>query len=313
VRALKWKAPQLIAYAASLKADSVHLTDLGTLERTDDAYLTDVRKQAEDAGVRIYLGSWSLCPGAKSFKNTWGTAEEHGALLLRLAKALGSPNARVILGNGDDRKGPGGIQARIDETVAVCQALKGRCEETGVKLALENHAGDLLASELVDLIERAGKGHVGANLDTGNSVWTMEDPLRALATLGPYVLATSVRDSMVWESPKGATVQWTALGDGVLDLPAFFDLYERTCPHAPVHIETIGGFNREIPYLDPEFMALWPRLGASDLARFIALARKGKELPTGKGQFASDAEFQKFQLERSLTHGREVLGLGMKG
>lgn len=313
VRAMKWKAPALIDYAAQLKTDSLFITDLDAFEKQDDAYLGDLKKKAADLGIQLQLGSWSICPTSKSFKNTWGTAEEHGALALRMAKALGSPVARFILGAGNDRSTPGGIQARIADTVAVCKALKGRSEELGVKIAIENHAGDMQSNELVELIEAAGKGHVGANMDIGNGVWTMEDPMTTLENLAPYVITTSLRDSMIWESPKGATVQWVAMGDGVVDLPAFFDAFEKKCPGVPVHIETIGGFNREITYLDPEFMKLWPKRTAADLARFVSLAKKGKELPAGKGLFASDAEFQKDQIERSITYCKTVLGLGPKG
>lgn len=313
VRALKWKASQLIDYAAKLKTDSLFITDLDAFESRDDAYLVDLRKKAADLGIQIWLGSWSICPTSKSFKNTWGTAEEHGALTMRMAKALGSPVARFILGAGHDRSTPGGIHARIADTVAVCKALKGRYEEYGVKIAIENHAGDMQSNELVALIEAAGKDYVGANMDIGNGVWTMEDPMTTLTNLGPYTLTTSLRDSMIWESPKGATVQWVAMGDGVIDLPAFFDLFEKLCPQTPVHIETIGGFNREIAYLDPEFMTLWPSRTAADLARFIALAKKGKALEAGKGTFATDAEFQQHQIERSITYCKTVLGLGPKG
>lgn len=313
VRAMKWKAPALIDYAAQLKTDSLFITDLDAFEKQDDAYLGELKKKAADLGIQIQLGSWSICPTSKSFKNTWGTAEEHGALALRMAKALGSPVARFVLGAGNDRSTPGGIQARIADTVAVCKALKGRSEELGVKIAIENHAGDMQSNELVELIEAAGKSYVGANMDIGNGVWTMEDPMTTLTNLAPYVITTSLRDSMIWESPKGATVQWVAMGDGVVDLTAFFDAFEKLCPGAPVHIETIGGFNREIAYLDPEFMKLWPKRTAADLARFIALAKKGKALEAGKGQFATDQEFQKFQIERSITYCKTVLGLGPKG
>jgi sugar phosphate isomerase/epimerase len=310
VRAMKWKAAALIDYAAQLRTDSLFITDLDAFEKHDDAHLGELKKKADDLGIRLQLGSWSICPSSKSFKNTWGSAEEHGALALRMAKALGSPVARFILGAGNDRSTPGGIQARIADTVAVCKALKGRCEELGVKIAIENHAGDMQSNELVELIETAGKDFVGANMDIGNGVWTMEDPMTTLDNLAPYVLTTSLRDSMIWESPKGATVQWVAMGDGVVDLPAFFDAFERKCPGVPVHIETIGGFNREIAYLDPEFIKLWPRRTAADLARFIALAKKGRALEAGKGAFATDAEFQKHQIERSIAYCRTVLGLG---
>src|SRR6266542_1434550 len=46
VRALGWKAGQLIDYAASLQTDSLFITDLNAFEKFDDDYLRDLRKQA---------------------------------------------------------------------------------------------------------------------------------------------------------------------------------------------------------------------------------------------------------------------------
>src|SRR5262245_57240018 len=91
VRDMKWKAPQLIEYAAQLKTDSLFITDFGPFEKFDDDYLRDIRKLAADKGLQIQLGSWSICPTSTRFKKDWGTAEEHLALGMRMAKALGSP------------------------------------------------------------------------------------------------------------------------------------------------------------------------------------------------------------------------------
>ena len=131
--------------------------------------------------------------------------------------------------------------------------------DAGVKIAVENHAGDLHSTELVRLIEAAGRDYVGANLDSGNALWTLEDPLDSLERLGPYALTTSLRDSAVWEAEKGARVQWTAMGEGEMDLTAYFARFRELCPGVPVHIETISGFNRELPVPDREFWKAWPR------------------------------------------------------
>ena len=42
----------------------------------------------------------------------WGTAQEHLALGIRMARALGSPAFRVILGDHSDRLSDGGIAPR---------------------------------------------------------------------------------------------------------------------------------------------------------------------------------------------------------
>ncbi|MCI0746008.1 MAG: sugar phosphate isomerase/epimerase [Verrucomicrobia subdivision 3 bacterium] len=315
VRAMGWKAPALIDYAASLQTDSLFISDLNAFDSFDDKHLAEVKSRAADKGLQIHLGTWSVCPSSKTFNPKWGTAEEHLALGIRVAKALGSPVLRVILGNGEDRKSPGGIEARIADTVKVLKTARSKALDAGVKIAMENHAGDMQATEVAQLIEAAGKDYVGANMDSGNAVWTMEDPLASLEVLGPYVVTTSLRDSAIWESANGATVQWTAMGDGIIDLKRYFDRFAELCPGVPVHIETISGFNREIPYLNPDFWKAWPNVKAQDFARFVALARKGKprgpfKAPEGKDRKLAEQEYQKAEIDKSIRFCKETLGLG---
>ncbi len=317
VRALGWKADQLIEYAASLQTDSLFITDLNAFEKFDDDYLGRLRKKAADNGLQIHLGSWSICPTSKAFKKDWGSAEEHLRLGIRMAKTLGSAVFRAVLGTGEDRLSPGGIEARIMDTIKVCQACRKEALDAGVKIAIENHAGDMQAWELVMLIEGAGKEYVGANIDSGNACWTFEDPASNLEILAPYVVTTSLRDSAVWESANGATVQWTAMGEGTVDLKNYFDKFAVLCPDVPVHIETISGFNRELSYFKPEFWKAWPKARASDLAKFIALAKRGKprepwQPPPGKDRKAAEQDYQKDQIERSIKYCKETLGLGLK-
>jgi sugar phosphate isomerase/epimerase len=267
--------------------------------------------------LQIQVGTWSICPTSTTFKKTWGTAEEHLALGIRVAKAVGSSVIRVILGNGNDRNTEGGIEARIADTVQVLKACRSRAIDAGVKIAVENHGGDMQSWELVNLIEEAGKDYVGANMDSGNATWTLEDPLSNLENLGPYVLTTSLRDSAIWESEKGATVQWTAMGDGTVDLKKYFARFADLCPHAPVHIETISGFNREFPYLNADFWKAWPKARAKDFARFVALAKQGKPRaawspPPGIDRKQAEQQYQQDEVARSIKYCKGTLGLGLR-
>lgn len=140
------------------------------------------------------------------FKKNWGPAEEHLRTGIRVAKALGSPVYRVVLGAGEDRKTPGGIRARIADTVAVLKGCRSAAMDAGVKVAVENHAGDMHSWELADLVEEAGKDFVGVNIDTGNGAWTLEDPMDVLENLGKYTICSSLRDNMIWETEDGASI-----------------------------------------------------------------------------------------------------------
>jgi sugar phosphate isomerase/epimerase len=316
VRAMGWKAPALIDYAAALKLDALLISDLDAYESLEDAALREVRRKADAAGIALYAGSWSICPTSVSFRKNWGTAEEHLRLGLRVAKTLGSPVFRVVLGNMEDRKTPGGIRARMADTLAVLKACRRDSLEHGVKIALENHAGDMHSWELRELIDQAGTDFVGANIDSGNAAWTLEDPMDVLENLGPVTICSSLRDAMVWETPDGAAVQWTAAGEGLIDWKAYVARWSELCPTAPITIETISGGPRMFAYKKPEFWQHYDRRPAA-LARFEALAKRGRAIPAFKappgpeGRKATQ-DFQKAELEKSITFLREKIGLGVR-
>ena len=316
VRAMGWKAPELIQYASKLQLDTLFLSDLDCLPSFEEPQLADIKAQATAAGLKLYLGSWSICPTSVRFKPKWGTAEEHLRLGIRVAKALGSPVFRVILGGADDRKTPGGIRARIEDCVQVLKACRSAALDSGVKIAVENHAGDMHSWELQGLVEKAGPEFVGVNIDSGNAAWTLEDPLDLLERLGPYTLCSSLRDDMVWETPEGAAVQWTAIGDGLVDWSRYVERWRALCPNVPFQIETISGFSRPFAYKSEAFWQNYDRRPEA-LAKFELLAKKGRPLPAfqaaaGVDKKLAEQNFQKEELERSVKYCREVLGLGQR-
>lgn len=310
IRAFGWKAPQLLDYAATLKVDTVLFSDLDVYETHSPDYLRDVRKKAADLGIEIHAGTGSICPTSKAFNSKLGKAEEHLAHTLEIAKMVGSPVARCYLGTGDDRRSNGGIEARMKDVIAVCRASRSRAMDAGIKIAIENHAGDMQAWELVKLIEEAGPDYVGATMDSGNAVWTLEDPMVSLETLGKYAVTTGIRDSAVWENEHGAMVQWAAMGDGMVDFQKYMDRFAVLCPGVPVQLEIISGFSRAFPYKQPEFWDTYRDIRAYEFTRFAAMAKAGKPL-TASPEWQK-AEYQKAQLERSIKYSREVLGLGLK-
>jgi sugar phosphate isomerase/epimerase len=189
--------------------------------------------------------------------------------------------------------------------------------DAGIKIAIENHAGDMQAGELVQLIEEAGRDYVGATMDSGNAVWTLEDPLQNLEILGPYAVTTGLRDAMLWETPEGVAVQWTALGDGIIDFKRYLKRFAELCPGVPVQLEIISGFPRFYNCFKEDFWQYYSKVKAAGFSRFLLLAKKGKPLPPykpepGKDPKLAEQEYQKQELERSLRYCREVLGLGEK-
>jgi sugar phosphate isomerase/epimerase len=317
VRATGWKAPQLIEYAASLKLDTLFISELGPLESFEEDYLKGIKSQADAAGLKLYVGSMSICESSNTWKPIWGNPMEHLALIIRIAKTLGSPVARCVLGNQKDRFTDGGIEKHIENVIKVLKASKSLAEGEGIKIALENHAGDMQSHELKALIEEAGKSYVGVNIDPGNAVWALEEPMRHLEVLGPYTICSSVRDSMVWEDADGAVVQWTAIGEGLTDYAAYAKRFAELAPGVPLQVETISGFAKPLNYLKPEFWGPFPKARAEELAAWVAMAKRGHKLDTFKapdGPEKKNAEiaYQKAELERSLKWLKESGGCGIR-
>ena len=316
IRAMGWKAPQLLDYAAEQGVDAILFSDLDVYENLSDAYLQGIKAQADGLGIEIHAGTGSICPTSAAFNDQWGTAEEHLALTIRVAGALGSPVARCYLGTMEDRKGDGGIERHMQQTADVCRAVRSQAIDAGVTIAIENHAGDMQASELVTLIEDAGPDYVGATLDSGNATWTLESPMHNLEVLGPYAASSGIRDSMIWTNDDGASVQWTAVGEGLTDWEAYFDRFAALCPDVPVQLEIISGFARPFPYLTEAFWNGYEKVPAEVFAGFVRLAEQGHAIDAFEAD-AADPEtaqqtYQQGELERSLRYCKDVLGLGLK-
>ena len=305
LRATGWKAPQYLDYAIEQKLDTLFLSELGVFESLGDDYLRAIRTKADAAGIKLYVGTGSVCDSSNTWKPANGSGIEHLALTIRIAKALGSPVARCYLGNQKDREADGGIERHIEQTVKVIKANKSRAEAEGIKIAIENHAGDMRAAELKMLIEAAGASYVGANIDPGNAMWVMEEPLSHLEILGPLTVCSSVRDSMVWEDEKGAVVQWTAIGEGLVDFKAYARRFAELAPGVPLNIETISGFSKPISWRDAEFMKKFPKVTEGDIAPFVAMAKRGRKLdsfkaPEGPNKKSAEIAYHKGEFERSV-------------
>lgn len=317
IRALSWKADRLLDYAAELEVDTILFSDLQVYADHTDRYLRELKAKGDHLGVEIQVGTGGICPTSKRANKDYGTQEEHLRLLIRVAKALGSSVARCYLGGSDDRKGPGGIYEHIRSTAKVCKKVRTAALNAGVKIAVENHAGDMQAWELVTLIEEAGPDFVGSTTDSGNATWTLEDPIWNLEVLAPYTVCTGIRDSMVWEYEDGAMVQWTALGDGCVDMRTYMKKFAELCPDAPVQLETISGFSRAFPYLKPEFWEGYEKTRAENFAAFVALAKRGHAIepfnpPANVDREKATQEYQKADLEKSVKYCKAVLGLGRR-
>ncbi|MBS1824651.1 MAG: sugar phosphate isomerase/epimerase [Acidobacteria bacterium] len=278
IRSQGWDAFQYLDYCAKWKANVVHFSEIRFIGSLEPEHLKKVRAHAEKLGIELELGMRSICPTSKAFDASQGTAEEQLLRMMSAAKVAGSRIVRAFLGTSADRAG-GAIERNIESTVKVLRPMRQRFLDAGVKVAIENHAGDMQGRELKMLIEGAGKDFVGACLDSGNPVWALEDPHVTMEHLHPYVLTSHVRDSNVWKSPEGIVVKWSRMGDGNVGISEWVKKYAELCPGKALSLEIIVGGQRTHNIYDRKFWEAFPNTPAHEFARFLALAEKGSPAP----------------------------------
>ena len=315
-----WDAFQHLDYAAQIGLDVLHFSDLEPFASLEDDYLRGVKAKADELGILLEVGMGSICPTSTTFKADRGSAVEQLRQMLHIAHLLGSPAVRCFLGSNADRRTELPLAAHIENTIATCRAVRDEAIDLGLKIAIENHAGDLQARELRQLIETAGPEYVGAVIDTGNPVWVAESPFVTLEQLAPYVVMAHIRDSVVSPHPLGAAVQWVAMGEGSIGIDRWAQQFQTLCPGVHFTLEIITSIPpRVLNYLEPEFWEIYPDTPASEFAHFLQLVQNGHPNlasvltadwadPSPEYQAALVVQ-QRRQVEKSVRYCRAVLGV----
>jgi sugar phosphate isomerase/epimerase len=218
---------------------------------------------------------------------------------------------RAVLGSAADRVGPLGIEGNIENTAKVLRNVRSIAVDNGLKIAIENHAGDMQARELKTLIEEAGKDFVGACLDSGNPLWTLEDPHLTLETLAPYVLTSHVRDTSVWREKDRIAVEWVRMGEGNVGIREYTRRFQELCPGRPFSLEVIVTQPRYFAYGDPNFWEPYRKTPAWEFARFLSLADKGAPHAPIAPPASKEAgvEREREDLEASIRFAHDELGI----
>ena len=308
VRSQGWTPIQHLDFAAKWGVKLVHFSEIRFLGGLEEDNLKQVRAHAGQLGIEVEIGMLSICPTSKMFNASQGTAEEQIARMIAAAKTVGSAIVRCVLGSSADRTGDIPLQTHIENTVKVLHNVRTRMVDAGLKIAIENHAGDMQAREVKQLIEAAGKDFVGSCLDSGNPVWALEDPHLTLETLAPYVLTSHVRDSALWNTPQGAAVSWTRMGEGNIGMEDYIREFAAKCPGKPLSLEVIVTGPRIFNYRDPKFWDAYRTTPAWEFARFLALVEKGTPRPAPPrvtGQAAAARELE--DVEASLRWTKAFL------
>jgi len=307
IRSQGWSPFQYMDYCARWKADVCFFSETRFLGGLEQEHLKKVKAHAGGVGLKIETGMRSICPTSKAFDPKLGTAEEQLAQMIRVAVALGSPVVRCFLGTMADRAGEPGIEGHIANTVKVIKAVRSRAVDANVKIAIENHAGDMQARELKTLIEEAGSDVAGVCIDSGNPLWAIEDPHLTLEMLHPYVVASGIRDTALWRVPEGVAVRWVRMGEGNVAIDEYVKKFARLCPGRTLSLEIIVTPPRIFAVLDPKFWEPYRKMPAWEFSRFLALAERGKPLEEPPVPKEQAVEKERLDLEVSIRYTKDLL------
>jgi sugar phosphate isomerase/epimerase len=200
-------------YAKFLGVDGVSLESC-FFPSYDPAWLKDLKAKLDAYGFdRVY--AWGHPDGLEAGKNR--AMFDDMLANIPYAKQIGAPVMRIVASSLMFRFEPHGPQ--IDTLVEWLKDAVKVAEEYDIKLAVENHI-DYTADECVELLERVGSPYLGLNLDTGNFLRLLDDPVEGTRKLASKVYATHIKDL---KPVKGVDVrEWyffssAPVGDGLVD------------------------------------------------------------------------------------------------
>lgn len=211
------------------------------LGQMDDAFISRMRETLDASGLEP-VWAWGHPNGLGSGSNPQAAIDL--VVHLDIARQVGAKVMRVCAGGRRTR--PASWAAHKAALVPIFRELVPRAEEQGVIMAVENHI-DLLADEMVDLIDTVDSAWLRVCLDTANNLRMQEDPLSVVEKLAPFAAATHIKDVTTCDGDPREFSSWPSvpLGTGLINLPEVLRLLR------DAHYD--GLLALEIDYLDPRY------------------------------------------------------------
>ena len=199
--------------AHELKVDGVSLESC-FFPSTDAGWFKGLKGQLDEYNFdRVY--AWGHPDGLERGKNF--AAYDEMVEMIPYAKSIGADVMRVVASSLMFRHEPHGPQ--ITELVKMFKEAVVIAKDNDVKLAVENHI-DFTSDEILRMLEEVDSEYFGLNFDTGNFLRLLDDPIRGMEKLAPYVLATHVKDLMPDKTASPTDWHFFAgvpVGQGLID------------------------------------------------------------------------------------------------
>lgn len=195
-------------------------------------YAASIREKSEELGLEMILVSgFDWASEGDSAKHEI----EKYVKRLRIAKDMGSQVVNVTHSEASWKnhytREPS-ITRQIEHMKINFARVTDHAEKIGIVMALENHA-DYRCSELAQVLNYVDSPFLKANLDTGNPVNVIEDPVEAARSVASHTIMVHLKDYRVLNSHilDGAPrFTHAPTGQGDLPLGEMLDILQRHSP-----------------------------------------------------------------------------------
>src|SRR3984957_17181019 len=133
------------------------------------------------------------------------------------ARAIGASTMRVVGSSLRFRNQP--HEPQIERLAGMFREAVKVAEDYGIRMAVENHI-DFTADEMLQLLTEVNSPWLGINFDTGNFLRLLDDPIKRMAKLAPYVCATHIKDLKFQKGVNADELYFfscTPVGEGLVD------------------------------------------------------------------------------------------------
>jgi sugar phosphate isomerase/epimerase len=310
---------ELLDWVKANGGEGVQFSEIPLPERVkpDRAFLKDLARYA--AEKRLYL-EWG---GGQHIPFDVQTGEPIDIFRVNRRAA----EQASLLGIRSVRSCSGGLMRWREsspptETIlrAMAESLRAQrrmLEDLGVTLAIETHF-EFTTFELRRLFERCEAepgGFLGICLDTMNLLTMLEDPVRAVKRILPWVVTTHIKDGGILLTEKGFVSFPVEVGKGVVDFRTILGLFSALERPLRLSLEDHGG-DFLIPIFDEDFLRGFPDLTTPELASLLRLALKTRE-SAEKGRIAIVErsrwpEICKDRVKQGLHNLKNIAGAGFR-
>lgn len=257
--------------------------------------LDALRTYADDRGLGFVMAAGRV-------------SEEELRQGLQVAARLGASTLRCTLSGvlcGDRRGFPGGWRTHLEACTAELERVLPLAERLGVAIGVENHQ-DADSDDLLALCRRFESRYLGVTLDCANPLAVMEEPLAFAERLAPYLRHAHLKDYRIHPAPNGFRLVRCALGEGVVDYPALFRLFDEQEWPITRSIEMAALQARQIPILERSWWDEYAPRDARDVLAALSvvwqnLRPEAEEWRTPFEQDVSGEELAAWELQQFHT------------